>query len=34
MSGFRFSLEKALELRRSQLQLEEARFQKQAAALS
>jgi flagellar export protein FliJ len=33
MSGFRFSLEKALDLRRSQLQLEEARFQKQAAAL-
>jgi flagellar export protein FliJ len=33
MSGFRFSLEKALDLRRLQLQLAEARFQQQAAAL-
>jgi hypothetical protein len=33
MSGFRFSMEKALELRRSQLELEESRFQQQGAAL-
>jgi flagellar export protein FliJ len=33
MSGFRFSLEKALDLRRLQLELEESRFQQQAAAL-
>lgn len=33
MSGFRFSLEKALDLRRLQLQLAEAAFQRQAAAL-
>ena len=33
MSGFRFSLEKALDLRRLQLELEESKFQQQAAAL-
>jgi flagellar export protein FliJ len=33
MSGFHFSLEKALDLRRLQLELEESRFQQQAAAL-
>jgi hypothetical protein len=33
MSGFRFSLEKALDLRRSQLRLAEASFQQQAAEL-
>jgi len=33
MSGFHFSLEKALDLRRLQLELEESKFQQQAAAL-
>jgi hypothetical protein len=33
MTGFRFSLEKALDLRRLQLEVEEAKFQQQAAAL-
>jgi len=33
MTNFRFSLEKALDLRRLQLELEEAKFQQQAAAL-
>jgi flagellar export protein FliJ len=33
MTGFRFTLEKALELRRLQLQLEETKFQRQTAAL-
>ena len=33
MSGFRFSLEKALDLRRLQLELEESKFRQQAAAL-
>ena len=33
MNGFHFSLEKALDLRRLQLELEESKFQQQAAAL-
>jgi flagellar export protein FliJ len=33
MTGFHFSLEKALDLRRLQLELEESKFQQQAAAL-
>lgn len=33
MTNFRFTLEKALNLRRLQLELEEAKFQEQAAAL-